>query len=181
MTAEEIFRDLSAHMVKGMMIHDKMADYYDFLSLRGYKRCHEYHFKKESSCYRKLHRYFLNHYNRLIEEIPIENPDIIPSSWYRYTRAEVDVTTKRNAVKSGVTKWVSWEKETKEKYQKAYADLMDIGDAASAIFIQEFIKDVDCELKWAERKEIDLASADYNMSFILGEQKRIHDKYKKML
>ena len=31
MTVEEIFRDLSAHMVKGVMIHEQLADYYDFL------------------------------------------------------------------------------------------------------------------------------------------------------
>ena len=40
MTVDEIFSKLSGHMIKGLMIHDQMSDYYDFLSLRGYKRCH---------------------------------------------------------------------------------------------------------------------------------------------
>ena len=181
MTTEEIFKGLSSHMIKGMMIHDKMADYYDFLSLRGYKRCHEYHFKKESACYRKLHRYFLNHYHRLIEEEQIEAPDIIPASWYRYTRSEVDVSTKRNAVKNGMEKWAAWEKDTKAYYEKAYMDLLEAGDVDGALFVQHLVEEVDCELKWAERKILDLSAADYNMAFILGEQKHIHDKYKKML
>lgn len=181
MTTEEIFAAISAHFVKGMMIHDQMADYYDFLSLRGYKRCHEYHFKKESANYRKLHRYHLNHYHRLIPEQRIDNPEIIPATWYKYTRADVDPSTKRNAVKTGIEKWISWEKETKEKLQQALRDLAENGDEAAVIFIGGFLQDVDCELKHAERKALDLAAAEYNLPYILTEQTKIHDKYKKRL
>ena len=181
MTPSEIFSDLGAHFVKGMMVHDQMANYYDFLSLRGYKRCHEYHFKHESGNYRKLNRYYLNHYNKLIKEARIEDPNIIPESWYNYTRMDVDIQTKKNGIKTAISKWVSWERETKEKLEEAYEDLYDQGEVATALFLKEFICDVDCELKYAERKHIDLMSVDYDMTYILGEQKRIHDKYKKML
>ena len=44
MTIEEIFGRISQHMIRGMMTHDQLASYYDFLGLRGYKRCHEYHY-----------------------------------------------------------------------------------------------------------------------------------------
>ena len=178
MTVDEIFSELSAHMIKGLMIHDQMSDYYDFLSLRGYKRCHEYHYKKVMCSYRKLHRYFINHYGKLIEDKRIDNPETIPSSWYRYNRKEVDANTKRNAVKSGIEKWVAWEKETKTLYQQAYRDLVEAKKDATAIFVQEFIRDVDCELKWAERKALELEAVDYSLAFIVGEQTRLHDKYK---
>ena len=49
------------------------------------------------------------------------------------------------------------------------------------LFLQEFIKDVDCELKWAERKQLDLMSVDYDMTYIMEQQKKLHDKYKSML
>ena len=178
MTVDEIFTELSGHMIKGLMIHDQMADYYDFLSLRGYKRAHEYHYKKEMCAYRRLHRYVIDHYGKLIEEKRIEDPEIIPQSWYRYKRDEVDAATKRNAVKNGIEKWVAWEKETKALYQMAYRELMAANENAAAIFMQKFIADVDCELKWAERKAIELNSVDYSLAFIIGEQKHIHDKYK---
>ena len=181
MTAEETFTALSGHMIKGLMIHDQMADYYDFLSLRGYKRCHEYHYQKEMSGYRRLHRYFINHYGKLIEEKRIEDPEAIPSSWYRYTRKEVDVSTKRTAVKTGIEKWVAWEKEAKALYQQAYQDLMEAKEEAAAIFLQDYIKDVDCELKWAERKALELEAVDYSLGYIMGEQKRLHDKYKRKM
>jgi hypothetical protein len=147
MTVEEIFKNISSHTIKGVMVHEQMSDYYDFLNLHGYKRMHEYHMHCEMKSMRKLHRYFLNHFNRLIEEDVIENPDIIPSSWYRYTRQEVDVNTKRNAVKSGIEKWVAWEEETKDLYEKMYNELLSLGEVAAAKKISCFIHDVDCELK----------------------------------
>ena len=181
MTVEEIFSKLSSHMIKGLMLHDQMSDYYDFLSLRGYKRCHEYHYKKEMCGYRKLHRYYINHYGRLIEEQKIEDPESIPSTWYRYSRKEVDASTKRSAVRTGIEKWIAWEKETKDLYEMAYRELMKAEEEAAAIFLQEFICNVDCELKYAERKAIDLETVDYNMAYIVGEQTKLHDKYKRKM
>jgi hypothetical protein len=168
-------------MIKGVMIHEQMADYYDFLNLHGYKRCHEYHSKCEMKNLRHLHRYFINHFNRLIEEDPIENPDSIPSSWYRYTRQEVDTNTKRSAVKTGIEKWVAWETETKSLYQKMYTEAMNIGEVAAAKKIACYICGVDKELKWAQRKHLNLLSADYDIGYILGEQDHLHDWYKEKM
>ena len=44
MTIDEIFAELGAHMIKGLMIHNQMMVYYDFLYLPGYSKCHEYHY-----------------------------------------------------------------------------------------------------------------------------------------
>ena len=75
----------------------------------------------------------------------------------------------------------AWEKETKSLYQMAYRELMALKEEAAAIFIQHYIEAVDCELKWAERKAIELETVDYNLAFIIGEQKRLHDKYKRKM
>ena len=181
MTIEEIFREISSHMLTGVMLHEQQADYYDFLNLHGYKRMAEYHAKCEMKSYRRLHRYFLNHQNRLIEEDVFTNPDAIPSSWYRYTRQDVDANTKRNAVRTGIEKWVAWEQETKTMYEKMYKELMEIGEVAAAKKIACLLCDADRELKWAQRKHIDLVTADYSISYILGEQTYLHDWYKKKM
>lgn len=181
MTIDEIFKKLSAHIIKGIMIHEQMADYYDFLNLHGYKRCHEYHAKCEMKNMRKLHRYFINHFNKLIEEENIENPDVIPASWYRYTRQDVDTNTKRSAVKAGIEKWVSWEKETKDFYESMVTELIDMGEQSAAKKVACLLHDVDCELKWAQRRHINLLSADYDIGYILGEQDYLHDYYKKAM
>ena len=181
MSVEEIFKQISAHMIKGVMIHEQLSDYYDFLNLHGYKRCHEYHARCEMRSMRHLHRYFINHFGRLIEEEQIENPDVIPASWYRYKRDEVDVNTKRNAVKSGIEKWLAWETETKDLYQRMYKELMEIGEVAAAKKIGCLVCAVDKELKWAQRKHINLVSADYGIGYILGEQDHLHDWYKEKM
>ena len=181
MTVEDIYSKLAAHMIQGLMAHEQLANYYDFLGLKGYKRCHEYHYLEETCNYRKLCRYFINHHNKLIPESEVDNPEIIPQSWYKYSRQDVDTTTLTNAVKNGVSTWVNWEKQTKQLYEEMYKELMDINEVASAMKIKEFICDVDKELKCAERKYLELKAVDYSLEYVISVQHDIHDKYKKKM
>ena len=181
MTVEEIFSELSAHMIKGIMNHEEFANYYDFLGLKGYKKCHEYHFYDEMNNYRKLVKYYINHYSKLIPFVPIEQPDIIPSSWYSHIREDVDPTTKKNAVKTGLTAWVNWEKATKRVYQQMYSELFDLGEIAASNLLLDYIEDVDCELKKAEHYMLDKQAINYDINDIINEQKAKHEKYKKKL
>ena len=178
MTVEEIYSELAAHMIKGMMFHEQLANYYDFLGLKGYKRCHEYHFMAETCGYRKLNRYFINHHNKLIPEKEVEDPEVIPDSWYKYDRQDVDASTKKNAVKNGLTRWVEWEKETKHLYEQSYRELMELNEVASACFIKCYIEDVDCELKRAERYQLNKMATGYDLIDIVMEQHEKHERYK---
>lgn len=178
MTYDEIFSNISAHMVKGIMFHAQMADYFDFLGLKGYKRLHEYHYFDESIMFRKLNRYYINNCSRLIDEQEPENPRSIPDSWHRYNREDVDVSTKRSAIKSAFQAWIDWENGTLKMYEKAYGELIELGEIALAMFIKNYMCDVEKELKYARRMNIDLKSIDYDMSVIVPEQEKIHEKYK---
>jgi hypothetical protein len=179
MTIEEIYTELSKHILKGIMIHEQLANYYDFLGLKGYKRCHEYHFLDEICEYRALCRYYVNHHNKTIPQTAVDAPTVIPESWYRYTRQEVDNGTKKSAVKNGLTVWVDWERETKTLYEKMYKEALEIGEVASAIKIKELVCGVDCELKKAERYQLDKKAIDYDLDYIISEQAEKHKKYKK--
>ena len=160
------------------MLHDYMVDYFNFLNLHGYKRMSEYHAKHEMQNFRKIHRYYLDHYNKLIPDIRFENTEIIPEKWYEHYRTDVDTNTKRQAVKDAFIKWKNWEKETKKLYEQMYVELFNLGEIASARKIAKLVKGVDNELKWVCRKYIDLESADYSIDYILNEQKFYHDFYK---
>ena len=179
MELKEIYSKLSEHMINGMMLHDQLANYYDFLGLKGYKRCHEYHFLDETLNYRSLCRYCINHHNILIPEPRFDNESVIPESWFNHVRSDVDVSTKKNAIKSALTKWVEWERDTKKLYQQMYKELMNIDEVASACKVKEFIKDVDMELKKAERYWLNKEAIGYDMSVIIEEQDRKHKKYDK--
>lgn len=181
MTLDEIYADISAHMIKGLMVHEQFADYYDFLGLSGYRRCHEYHFFEESRAFRELSCYYINHHNKLIPYKPVEDPKVIPFNWYGHARDDVDSSTIKNAIKTGLIKWVSWEKETKILYERMYKELMDIGEVASAIKIKELICDVDSELKEAEQFYLNKEAIGYDLVSIVEEQKPCHKKYKSKL
>lgn len=181
MTVEEIFKGLIAHQLKGVMIHEEFADYYAFLGLNGYKRCHEYHFMRELCAYRKLCKYYISHYNRLLPHVEIENPEVIPDNWHNYTREDVEPSTKKNAVKSGLVKWVEWERETKKLYEKAYKELLELGEIATTCIVKEIIVDVDCELKKAEGYLLNKYTLGFDLSDIISEQKPKHDSYKRKI
>lgn len=170
MTAEEVFRELSGHMLTGIMMHAQLADYYDFLSLCGYARCHEYHMYDERIAMKRLHRYYIGRYDRLVEEASPTNPDVIPSTWYRYTRQDVGTGDKRSAVRSGMERWVSWETDTKRFYEEMYKELTEASEIAAAEMVAGLIEDVDEELAHAKREHLDLMAADYDIGYILGQQ-----------
>lgn len=177
MDIKEIYTQIAEHMIKGMMIHDQLANYYDFLGLKGYKRCHEYHFLKETCAYRGVCRYFINHHNMLIPETRFESPEVIPESWYNHERHDVDSATKKSAVKTGLTKWLEWETDTKRFYEQMYKEALEADEVASAMKIKCLVKDVDCELKDVERYYLNKEATNYDLGGIIAEQSRKHHKY----
>ena len=69
----------------------------------------------------------------------------------------------------------------KQLYQDMYKELVDIGEIAAAEKIACYICGVDCELKYAERKHLDLESTNYDLPTIVIGQHDIHERYKKKL
>lgn len=181
MTVEEIFSTLAAHMEEGVMLHKQLAEIYSFLNLCGYKKCHEYHSYEESKNCRCLHNFYLEQYYKMIPEKEVKKPDIIPSSWYKYEKMDVDANTKRTAVKEMMQKWVEWEKDTKKLLENSYKELDNLGEICAAMKMRYFLKDVSKELKHAQKKQIDLDSSGYDLSGIIKEQHALHAEYKKKL
>ena len=170
MTGEEVFAHMKAHALEGMVFHDEMARYFDFLNLCGYRDCHRRHYEDETAGYRELCEYYMNHYNKLLPHTHMERPDVIPESWYGHKRQDVDKGTKQSAVKSAIKKWVEWETKTKELYEEMWLELMNGEEVAAAHFIAGFVRDVDNELKEAEKIHITLETAGYDIGFILANQ-----------
>ena len=168
-------------MAKGLLIHNQMASLYGFLNLKGYQKCHEYHYYEETCNYRYLQNFFLSHCNKMIHENSIEQPDIIPNNWYKFTKKEVDVNNKRSAVKDLMKKWVEWEKETKTLLESSYKQLYELNEISCAIEIMYFIKDVDKELAHAQETYINLESMGYDIVYIIDRQPDLYTQYCKKI
>lgn len=181
MTVEEIFTTLAKHMVEGMMYHDTFTKGYDFLGLYGFAKCHEYHHLEETKNYLDLLHYYSTRYHKLLVIKDIPEPQIIPETWYKYTTMDVDPGTKRTSVKTMMTKWVEWERETKKLYQDMYQELCKNAEVAAANKVKCYICAVDEELKHAEKKLIKLETIEYNVGTIINWQQPMYKKYKKMM
>ena len=82
----EAYKRVNQRQVTALMFHDQMADLFDFLGLMGFKRMHEYQYFTEAAEHRGTKRYFINHHNRLLPEDGVEELEVIPDTWYRYSR-----------------------------------------------------------------------------------------------
>lgn len=172
MTVEDIFAKVIHHQLEGVMFHDDMSKYYRFLGLCGYAEDHKNRFIEESHCYTKMCEFYMENYGKIPKELPVEKTNYIPSSWYAHTRMDVDTSTKRSAVKSGLEKWVEWETKTKDIYQKMIKELADIGEVRAAIFLGDILLDVCEELSDAQRYLRIKMDLDFAIEDIISDQER---------
>lgn len=170
MTKEEIFSGISEHTIKGVMIHEQLADYYCFLGLYGYEKFQCKRYIEESKTLRKVHSYYTKHYHKLIPETKFDTPNVIPSNLYKYETNDLAINDIRSAVKTTLNMWVKWEKETKELYEMYYKELISLGEIAAADFVLCLVKDVDDELIKAQCYISTKTNTDYDMGTIMSEQ-----------
>lgn len=152
------------------MIHSDYADYYYFLNLCKYGDMHNKHYVSESLAHRNLQKWYIQHYNKLLPPAKYDYSPVIPQSWYKYERTDVDTNTIRTSVKNGLTSWVEWERETKTLYEQMYKELMSLGDIVGAMFVKNLICDVTDELCTAEDYHLRKKATDYSISDIIAEQ-----------
>ena len=67
---QQLYSELIDRMKQGVEMHEQLADYYGFLNLPGYQKCHEYQMLCELLTYRKAKDAYMKEYNQLI---PINN------------------------------------------------------------------------------------------------------------
>lgn len=152
------------------MFHDQLANYYLFLGMKSLAGQHRKRFKEEAKGYQKLCRYYVEHFNRLVPEAEIKDPGVIPSSWYRNTRQDVDSKTRLAGSLDGLRIWTGWEQDTKAIFEQASKELYNSGSVAASIVMDKMVGDVDRELAeaqdealWAESLDLPtMAEAQYD-------------------
>jgi len=63
---QRLYSDLINRMKQGVEMHEQLADYYGFLNLPGYQKCHEYQMLCELLTYCKTKDMYMREYNQLI-------------------------------------------------------------------------------------------------------------------
>ena len=180
-SVDDVFAEINARQIAALMMHDQMADYFDFLGLSGYKRLHLYQYFAESKERRDVAHYYITHHGKLIPDRFEGNVQMIPESWRSANRMSVGKSTKQKAVEDGFSVYLGWEQATKDVYQKYATALREQGYVADAIFVDRLVEDVDNELERLERIITDLITSGYDPVYIVESQKELHDKYKKKM
>ena len=160
------------------MRHEQFADIMDFLGLRGFKRQAEYHYFKENAELRGIHRYAINHFNRMIIDKDIPNPKLIPASWENANRQQVDESTRKKYIRQMFIDWKDWEYQARDKYTIWYKQLIENGHIDAGCKILELLKDNEKEIKCLERQIIEYEAINWDMSYIMFKQDEIHEHYR---
>ena len=63
---QALYSELINRMKQGVEMHEQLADYYAFLNLPGYQKCHEYQMLCELLTYRKAKDMYMKEYNQLV-------------------------------------------------------------------------------------------------------------------
>lgn len=191
---QQLYSELINRMKQGLEMHEQLADYYGFLNLPGYQKCHEYQMLCELLEYRKAKDQYMREYNQLVQPVNmmsnmtnmsatnnnssnVNYTNVIPQNWYTHTRYDVDANTKRNAVKDGFKKWIDYEKDVKQYLMNMGQYLEQKNEREAARKLDHLIDHVEKEIEHAEEKMMALENTNYDMNYILQEQEPLREKY----
>lgn len=177
----EIFSEVNKRMGTALMLHSSMSDYFSFIGLHGFKRMHEYQYYSESIGKRKLHHFYLDQTNMLLEPSGHDKVDIIPKEWYKHTRMDITSGVMTKAVKQAFDTYKQWEEETYCMYSVCAIVFEEKGELAFADYMRCEAEEVQHEIKKLYRIICPMSVSEYDWMYILDIQDKLHDKYKKCL
>ena len=184
MVIDEIGNLVAQRLLQGSMHHEDFINYYNFLGLKGYKTFHEYHAIEEIMNYREFVDYYIGNYNKLISKFTTDSLislSIIPDNWYNHLKENIDINTKRNAIKTGLEKYVLWERQTKKFLEDMAIEAINISAIGLSDRIKKYIKAVEEEIEIAQKEWLEIKATDYDLSVVIPKQDQLCKHYGKKI
>lgn len=164
------FDKIYQHMMKGVVFHTQLSEYYGFLNLTKYSDFHAHQAKEEFATLIRFQTWHMNHYGKLIPQTTPTVESIIPKDWYSHVRTDVDKATVRQGVQNGHTLWADWQKQTKKLYEDS---IKQAETEVDKIEIRKLLEEVCEELAFAKRKHLSLKNCDYDICQIIQENEEV--------
>ncbi|MBO4543013.1 MAG: hypothetical protein J5725_07515, partial [Bacteroidales bacterium] len=95
----------------------------------------------------------------------------------RYTRMDVTVQVRTQAVQSALKKYMEWEEGTKTILSKSAVKLRELGCVSDEEFILEMLEDVENELKCLYGIVNKLRAVSYDPVYVMEYQDKLKHKY----
>lgn len=173
MTVHEIYTALNNQMVGAMMMHTQLAQLFTFIDLLPDARRQEQQLLEETHGLVELNKYFSQHHHTLAIADNPPQIDIFDLNVFKKETGELTPEDKIELIRYGMNKWIEWERESKIMYEDAYKTLIDLSEVASAEFITRYIRDVDQELRDAERLYRVRDAIEWDLPTIYDKQARL--------
>lgn len=94
-SVNDIFSKICERQIGGIMLHEQLADYFNFLGYDGFMQEQEHRYLIESLKLRDTRKYFIKFYNLLTNKLNVTTKGYIPSAWYGFDRREVIASAKK--------------------------------------------------------------------------------------
>lgn len=177
-TCIELLQIVIKRKLLGVMIHDDMQNYFDFLDTHGFKREQEIRTFDEMAEFKGLCRYLINNHDKMPDK-DVESIDIAPLDIKKYTsRMSVPVDMKKQMLKKLFETWLEWEKETSELFEEITTLLAKTNHNVDAVKVRELLKGSRNEIKYVERRLIEYNNVEWDLHHIYCIQDEIHEKMK---
>lgn len=176
MTLHEIYTALANRMVGAMMIHSQLVQVFAFVDLLPDMRKQESQLQEETHGYSELNKYFIQHHHDILIADNPPQIDLLNISIFKKSNKELTSEDKSKIIQYGMKEWIEWERKSKILYEDSYRNLVDISEVASADFVSRYVRDVDLELKEAERIFRVREGIDWDLSTIYDKQARVNKR-----
>lgn len=173
MTLHEIFTTLFNRMVGAMMIHTQLTQLFTFVDLLPDARRQEQQLQEETHGLTELNKYYSQHHHVFLNADNPPQVDILNLGVFKKSSKELTPEDRMNLIQYGTKEWVEWERQSKMIYEDAYRNLIDLSEIASAEFIMRYVRDVDQELKDAERLYKVREGINWDLPTIYDKQARL--------
>lgn len=177
----DIFIKIAKHLLTGTMLHEQFSICFDFLNLKGYYKSQEYHYYEETIRYKNFCHFIMDNYRKIIKIDGLTAPTVIPPTWYKYEKEDMDSNTRRTAIHDLFKQWVEWEQATKKLLEECYKELQVNNDINASLYIASMIEEVGEELVDAKNQLVELESINYDMTVIIPEQNNLYHTYTKKI
>ncbi|MEG0431037.1 MAG: hypothetical protein RR420_05440 [Anaerovoracaceae bacterium] len=141
-----LFNKIMGHQLKGIMIHNDLANLSGFYGLHNFQKWHMCRVQEETEDHLKTQ----SHYILYHEKMPVPDkpsiPSLIPHEAYSKRTREMTGDMRKKFVYEMMEKWKSWEEETIELHMAA-VQFLEKYQCYDVFFFKKMLKDTYCEYK----------------------------------
>lgn len=170
---KHIMKKIYDHQMDGVIFHSQMADLYDFLHLKGFRKWQEAMIKEESDCTAETQHHFIKRHHALLPPYQkVYENNIIPESWYEHTSMDISKEDIVRETKRSLHEYLKWEKETVEMLNQVSKELIEHEAYSEYMDVREMSEHVAGEIHYIECLMIELESVGYDAVYIQKLQTR---------